>query len=430
MRIEIIAIGSELTAGVTVDTNSALLAKKLRDVGLEVSRVTLVSDGQEDMEEIFQEVFKRADAAVVTGGLGPTEDDRTRFAAAKIAGLELEEDPESIKRLEQIFQAFGRDMPKSNIWQAMFPKGSRILENPIGTARGFAMEHEGCLALFGPGVPREIKAMIDYEIVPILKERSGIKVAISTKTLRCFGLPESELADRLDDFVKLHPDVELGYSAKFPTIDLRMSAKGENIKQADARIQGAGKYIQDLLGDRIFGQGENTMAFVTAKELIKNGFTVSLAESCTGGMIAAALTDIPGSSAYFLEGAVTYSDQAKVRMLGVKPETIEKFGAVSKETAVEMAIGAREKSAANIGLSVTGIAGPDGGTPEKPVGLVHMALSFNKDNGQDKILHWENRFPGGRNRVRKLTVYAALDRIRQLCKGGKSPLDTQFNCTD
>jgi len=426
MRIEIIAIGSELVAGVTIDTNSAMMAKKLRDMGIEVTRVTLVSDVEKEMEKLFLEVFKRVDVVIVAGGLGPTQDDRTRFAAAKIAGVDLVEDTDSVKRLREIFKTFGREMPKSNIWQAMFPDGAEILENPVGTARGFAMEHENCLALFGPGVPREMEAMADLEILPMIKKRVGITGAISTTTLHCFGLPESELADRLWDFEKRFPKVELAYSAKFPSIDLRLSAKGETDETADALLLEGEKYILRILGDRIFAKEGKTMAKAAAEFLTRKNLTMAIAESCTGGMIAAALTDIPGSTAYFLEGAVTYTNEAKIRNLEVRAKTLANHGAVSKETAIEMAKGIKKHSGADVGLSVTGIAGPDGGTPDKPVGTVHMALV--KRDGRAR--HWVNRFPGGRKRVRALTVFAALDRIRMMETDEKSPLDAQFNCTD
>jgi nicotinamide-nucleotide amidase len=425
MQIEIIAIGSELTAGVTIDTNSAMLAQKLRAVGLEIDRVTLVSDQEDQIIQTFAAVFARADAAIVTGGLGPTEDDRTRFAAAKVFGAELKEHAESVDRLKMIFKAFNREMPESNRVQAMFPIGAQILENPMGTARGFACEVEGRIALFLPGVPRELEIMADQTVVPMLVDRAGLAVHIATVTLNTFGETESGLADRLKDFTSNHPEVELAYSAKFPTIELRLSAKGGTKEQADQYIADGRKYIEDILCERIFSQGGKTLPEVMGQLLIEKGLTLATAESCTGGMIGAAVTNASGSSEYFLEAAVTYSNDAKMNRLGVRAETLETYGAVSEETAIEMAEGIRKISGADLGVSVTGIAGPTGGTPEKPVGTVHMALAYNGG-----VKHWMNRVPGNRERVRNLTTYAAIDRVRRFCLGVSMEKDAQYNCKD
>ena len=425
MRVEIIAIGSELTSGQTQDTNSSMLARMLREAGLEVERVTLISDEQQQMIFAFNEVFARADVTIVTGGLGPTEDDRTRFVAAKVFGSELVEHAESLERLQQLFAAFGRPMPKSNVWQAMFPAIAQIIENPMGTARGFALEQDGRIALFAPGVPRELQVMAEQYLLPMILERTGQRVAIAGLTLHTFGLPESELADRLETYVTDFPLVELAYSARFPTIDLRLSAKGDTPQAAKEQIDAACGYILPRLGDHIFGQEDQTLPGVTGALLEKRKLTLALAESCTGGMIAAAITDVPGSSAYFLESAVTYSNQAKVARLGVSEKTLAQHGAVSEQVAREMALGICKSAGADLGLSVTGIAGPDGGTPDKPVGTVHMALVH-----PDGVLTWVNRFPGSRQRVRTLTCYAALNRIRRYCLRSDSQSPEQFNCTE
>lgn len=425
MRIEIIAIGSELTAGITVDTNSSMIARKLRQYGLEVSRVSLVSDEPERLEEIFREVFSRADVTVVTGGLGPTEDDRTRFVVAEIFDAPLEEDAESLERLKNIFAVFAREMPESNCWQAMFPKGAQILENPVGTARGFAVEKENRLAIFAPGVPRELEKMADYNILPLIVERSGKKVSIATVTLYTFGMPESELADSLKEYVASFPDVELAYSAKFPTIDLRLTARAGGETEAAEKISSARKYIEGILGNRIFGEDKDTIASVVGKLLVEQNRTLALAESCTGGMVSSALVDVPGSSDFLIEAAVTYSNDAKIRRLGVLEKILEEHGAVSVETALEMAKGIRKTAKADIGFAITGVAGPSGGTSDKPVGTVCMALAHSGGT-----MHWINRLPGGRMRIRKLATFAAMNRVRRFCLGLSQEEDAQYNCTD
>ena len=425
MRIEVIAIGSELTAGVTVDTNSSMIAQKLRQYGLEVSRMSLVSDEPEYLDEIFREVFARADITIITGGLGPTEDDRTRFVAADIFEAPLEEDEESLERLKNIFSLFGRKMPESNRFQAMFPKGAQILENPVGTARGFTVEKDDHIAIFAPGVPRELEKMTDYNILQLIIERAGQKLSIATVTLYTFGMPESELADCLEEFTAKFPEVELAYSAKFPTIDLRLTARGDDEAKAEESISKARKYIEGILGNRIFGEGKETLAGVVGKLLLDQGCTLALAESCTGGMVSSALVDVPGSSDFLLEAAVTYSNDAKIRRLDVSEQTLEKQGAVSVETAIEMAKGIRDTSKSDIGFAITGIAGPSGGTSEKPVGTVCMALAH-----PEGVLHWSNRLPGGRMRIRRLATFAAMDRVRRFCLGLKQEDDAQYNCTD
>ena len=425
MRIVIIAIGSELVSGQTVDTNSALLARKLRDIGLTLDLVTLVGDSQQDIIMTFNQVFSRADFAIVTGGLGPTEDDRTRFAAAKVMGVDLVEDADSLTRVEQLFAAFGREMPASNRVQALFPEGAEILENPMGTARGFSIRVDGCTALFAPGVPKELEVMADHILLPILREAAGSTAHYAALTLHTFGLPESELADRLEDFVADQGEVELAYAAKFPIIDLRLTANAESPDGARAKIDAGRAYLENILGQHIFGEGDDTLASVTGALLARLGLTLALAESCTGGLVAAAITDVPGSSDYFLESAVTYSNQAKENRLGVRMATLEAHGAVSEETAREMAQGIRRSSGADLGFALTGIAGPDGGTADKPVGTVHMALAH-----EGGVLHWVNRAPGSRDRVRMLAAYAALNRIRRFALRCENPGDEQFNCTD
>jgi competence/damage-inducible protein CinA-like protein len=409
MRIEIIATGSELVAGKTIDTNSAMLARLLGKFGLEVAKITLVGDPEEQIILALNEAVGRAEAIIITGGLGPTQDDRTRFAAAKVFGQPLIEDPGSIDRLVELFKLFRREMPESNRVQALFPENAMIIENPMGTARGFTLENQTCLALFAPGVPSELEAMAEASLVPMLVEKAGITETIASVTLLTFGHTESGLADDLKDFEKKYPKVELAYSAKFPVIEIRITARDPELSVAEKNLSQARAYLDEKIGGYVFSQDGKTLAAVVQDLMIARHWTLALAESCTGGMIASAITDIPGSSEHFIECAVTYSNDAKERRLGVKKQTMIDHGAVSKETAIEMAIGIREASGADIGLAVTGVAGP-GESEAKPAGLVHMALSHRA--GQ---IHWENRFPGDRRRVRVLTAHSALNRIRKFC---------------
>jgi nicotinamide-nucleotide amidase len=281
------------------------------------------------------------------------------------------------------------------------------------------------MALFLPGVPRELEIMADQTVVPMLVERSGLQVHIATVTLNTFGETESGLADALKHFTREHPKVELAYSAKFPTIELRLSARGESRDDGEALLAAGRQYIEEILCERIFSEGEETLPEVMGRLLAEKGLTLATAESCTGGLIGAAVTDASGSSDYFLESAVTYSNEAKMSRLGVNAETLEAHGAVSEAVAIEMAQGIRKTSGSDLGLSVTGIAGPTGGTPEKPVGTVHMALAF-----AGGVKHWMNRVPGNRERVRNLTTYAAMDRVRRFCLGVRMDKDAQYNCKD
>ena len=412
MRIEIIATGSELVSGVTVDTNSAMIAQKLRGAGLDVQRITLVGDGESEIADALSGANSRAELLIVTGGLGPTEDDRTRFAAAKVFGGKMVTNAATMEKIENLFKALGRPMRENNKIVAQFPEGAAIFENYRGTADGFSLENENGCAVFLPGVPAELEKMLEMDIVQWAAEKAGVATAIETAELHSFGIPESEMDDMLRPFYAAHPDVELAFSVQFPVVRLRLASKGLTAAEASSRLTSAVQFVRDTLGDHIFTEEKLPMSHVTGKLLADTGQTIALAESCTGGMLASLMTDVAGSSDYFIESAVTYSNDAKMRRLGVTPETLETFGAVSEQCAREMAEGVRQKSGATIGLSITGIAGPGGGTPDKPVGTVHMALAH-----KDGTLHWQNRYPGGRDWVRKLTSYAALDRIRRYCLG-------------
>jgi nicotinamide-nucleotide amidase len=406
MRLELILTGAELLDGRNSDTNTRLLAKALQGIGVPIARAVIVGDGHDDIAAALREALGRADAVLVTGGLGPTVDDRTRDAAAQAFGLPLVEDEPTLVWLRELFARFDRPLLDNNRRQAQFPQGARILANPIGTAAGFAVERDGRLAVFAPGVPRELELMAAEQILPLLRERFGRQQGIATVSLRTFGFTEGGLDKRLAG-VDLG-EVVLAFTAGLPEIVVTLTAVSADEAEAQARLAAARAKVEPILGESIISDDGRTLEEVVAELLTATGSTLSVAESCTGGLVAARCTNVPGSSDWFIEGAVTYSDRAKVRQLGVPEAILAAHGAVSRETAEAMALGMRERAGTTFAIGVTGIAGPSGGTLEKPVGTVHMAIA-----GPQGVQHWRDRYPGDRHRVRTLAAEQALDRLRR-----------------
>jgi len=413
MTIELLVTGQELVRGVTVDTNSPMLAQWLEHKGVSIRRISVVGDDLEQIISALSDALSRADIVIVTGGLGPTADDQTRHAAAKVFDAPLNTDLDSLMRLQNIFSSMGRKMPPNNVIQAQFPRGSQIIENPVGTARGFMCGLNGKKAYFLPGVPSELKAMA----TSVVSEIAAVAVegAIVSSTLKTIGIPESELDRLLTGFPPEGSGLMLGFSAKLPEIHLYLSARGQSIEQAQTILQDAETHLGEILGAAIYGRNDDTLQAIMGRELKKRNLKMAVAESCTAGLLAGKITEVPGSSQWFLEGIAAYSDEAKMRLLAVPRQLLEEFGAVSEECAAAMAQGAMEAADADIAVSITGIAGPDGGTPEKPVGTVCFGFAC-----RNFVRAFTRRFIGDRSGIRDRSVAAALNvvRLHLLFEGG------------
>ncbi len=407
----IIATGEELIGGGVIDTNSSMVAEALALAGCRVSRHLTVGDEIGELTQVLREAAGRARVVVFTGGLGPTDDDLTREAAAEAFDAPLELDEAQLDSLKKFFETRGYAMPESNRKQALLPKGSEKLPNPVGTACGFSLEKSGTRFYFAPGVPSELERMLAAEIVPRAR-RDVIGPATPRKSLvlRTFGLPESRLGEALSGVGGA--GVTVGYRAVFPLIDVKLAALGESAEEAEERLERAKRDVFSRVGEQVYAEGKKTLAGAVGELLRSEGATLTLAESCTGGLISKLLTDVPGSSDYFERGLVTYSNEAKVELLGVKRETLEAHGAVSEAVVLEMAEGARQRAGATYAVAVTGVAGPGGGSAEKPVGAVWLA--FSSPTGTRAKMR---RFGGDREKVRLVAAYGALDWVRRRLLG-------------
>jgi len=419
MRAEIISVGEELLLGEIIDTNASEMAERLSDLGVEVVRRTTIGDHLTEIGEALAAAVERVGSGLVlvTGGLGPTADDITREALAAAAGRRL---VFSADLLEGIAKRFGRsieEIPPTNRRQAFFPEGARVLPNAHGTAPGIELEWRGARVFLLPGVPREMRAMLADHVLPavsrLLRER-GEPVA-RVRRLHLSGLGESAVAEKIDHLMAEGGAVRVGTRASSGVITARILARAAEAAEAERLVAGTEAEIRALLGEYIYGADEESPAAGCARVLLEKKLTVAVAESCTGGLLAGALTAVPGVSAAFLLGAVTYSNEAKTRLLGVPAELIEEKGAVSEEVADAMASGVRKLAGADIAVAVTGIAGPDGGTAEKPVGTVCFAVATSSG-----VEHETRRFPpASREGVRGRSVNVALALLRRAAEGAR-----------
>jgi nicotinamide-nucleotide amidase len=411
MKVEILAIGTEVVQGDVVNTNASWLSNQMSDQGFEVLFHTAVPDEENLMLDAMARAASRADVVLVTGGLGPTVDDFTLEVASKLFQVPLVPHAESLKRLKTFFQKFNRTMTPNQERQAMLPEGAAVLTNEIGTAPGIYYRYLSAHFGFFPGVPQEMKKMFTEGFLPRVLPFVADGPKRLRRVLRCFGLPEGQLDHWVQGGRSGHAElmgVELGFRVRFPEIDIRIQTTDARLEEAARRLDEAGDAILRQVGEYIFGQDEATLAQVASDLLLEKDLSLAVAESCTGGLLASAITDIPGASEYFLEGLVTYSNDAKIDLLGVRPESLERFGAVSREVALEMARGVRARAKSDLGIGITGIAGPGGGTPEKPVGTVHVAMVHSEGEWEQRYL-----FPWGRDRFKQVAVATALDRIRR-----------------
>lgn len=408
MKAEIIAVGTELLLGDILNTNAQYLSKELAALGISVYYQSVVGDNETRLFNALQEAFEKSDMVIATGGLGPTKDDLTKEVGAKYFNKELVLDEESLNSIESFFRRMCKDIPESNKKQAMLPKGCIILKNNNGTAPGCIIEESGKTLILLPGPPKEAVPMFEESVKPYLKKFSeGILIS---KVLRTFGLGESSMAEKVGDIINRENPTVAPYAKDNEAI-LRITAKGKDEEEAKKLISQTEKEIRNILGDYIYGEGDTTLEYVVAEMLVHKNITVATAESCTGGLIAATLVNYPGVSSIFTHGVVTYANEAKVQLLGVKNETLEKYGAVSEQTAKEMAEGIVRISGARIGISVTGIAGPGGGTKEKPVGLVYAGMCID-----GKVKAKKLNLTGDRQKVRTRTVMTVLDWLRRELK--------------
>lgn len=376
MIAEILATGDEIRTGSLIDSNSAYIAERIEMSGIPVLRHTTVGDDPAELVKVFKEIGSRADIAVVTGGLGPTEDDLTAEAAAEAAGVKCELDQAALVMIENFFHKFKRTMNASTRKQAFLPRGARRLDNTVGTAPGFLLKIAGCHFFFLPGVPMEMKKMLSRDVLPQIIDLIGDRRTFCrVRTLSTFGLPESATNERLAGLNDRFPEIKLGLRAKYPAIHVRLYAYGPQQNRLESMLKEASLWVSKRLGKKVISAYGKNMETTVGALLSQSNATLAVAESCTGGLIAHRLTNVPGSSDYFLLSSVTYANQAKSDVLGVSSRTLQQYGAVSEETAKEMAKGVRRLAGADFGLSTSGVAGPDGGTKEKPVGTVCIALA-------------------------------------------------------
>ncbi|KAF0178131.1 MAG: competence/damage-inducible protein CinA [Limisphaerales bacterium] len=419
MNIELINTGSELMLGRVLNTHQQWLCRQLADLGYVVTRQVAVADTADDIERAVREALGRADFIITTGGLGPTSDDITRDRIAALLGRKLHEDPAIVAHVESFFAQRNRPMPASTRVQAMVPDGALVLANAHGTAPGLALhvspnpfrpEGKPSWLVMLPGPPRELRPMFTNQVTPLLKERLPLDADFVCRTLRTVGIGESYLEERIAGPLKPLTDagLELGYCAHTGAVDVRFVARGCG---ADADVAEAARIVHELAGEHIFGEGDDELEQVLVRRLTERKQTLALAESCTGGFIANRITSVPGASAVFLAGLVTYSNAAKEHFLGVRAATLAAHGAVSEPVAREMAEGARAKTGADFALAVTGIAGPGGGTPEKPVGTVFIALA---SAAGTKVINPVNRYD--RETFKYLTSLQALELLRRAMK--------------
>jgi len=414
VKAEILTIGDELLRGEIVDSNKAFLSDRLFGLGIETRFQVSVGDDPADMKDAFRRAAGRGDIALVSGGLGPTRDDLTIEVLARSFGRELQLDQASLEEIRAFFARFGREMAPNNAKQAEFPEGAEVLPNPIGTAPGCLLEESGTLFFCMPGVPRELQRMMDEQVLPRIEERLARvpgRPVVRTALLRTFGIGESNLDQELADLAR-EGDVSLGFRTAFPDNYLRPVARGATASEAEAKLARVCAAIRERLGPMLYGSDAETMEEVVGELLREQGKTLAVAESCTGGLIGERITDVPGSSDYFLGGVVAYADRMKATLLGVPEPLLLEYGAVSEPVAIAMAEGARERFGADLAVSTTGIAGPGGGSEAKPVGLVWVGFS----DGEESTAR-EFELPLVRSRHRMATAQIALDWVRRALLG-------------
>ncbi|MBO0726978.1 MAG: competence/damage-inducible protein A [Blastocatellia bacterium] len=410
LNAEIIAIGSEMLTPFRLDTNSLWLTERLNAMGIEVRLKTVVGDDESRLEETIRDAMKRSEIVISTGGLGPTEDDITRKIFSRVLKRQLVLEDAILEKIRARFARRNMPMPEINARQALVINGAKMLENNNGTAPGMLITEGKCTVVLLPGPPREMKPIFDASVAPVLKQRVG-DLLIMRRTLSIFGLTESAVDELAAPIYKKYQNHATTILFKDGQIELHLTAQARNESEAVKLLDELGGKLDEVLGEYVFSRSNETLEEVVGRSLKQRGYTLATAESCTGGLLAGRITDVPGSSEYFLEGVVSYSNEAKADLLRVPKKLIETHGAVSEQVAGAMAAGIRKRAGSTFGIGVTGVAGPGGGSDEKPVGLVYIALADDSQTTTRKFI-----FPGDRQFIRTLSVNAALDMVRRRVK--------------
>lgn len=405
MIAEIVTIGTEITTGSTLNTNTYYLSQKLFELGIETHYHTTVDDDEERLKRVIEIALDRADLIITTGGLGPTKDDMTKEVIAKALGLELELDEEMKKKLQDMFARTGRRMSKNNLKQALRPKGASFIENDNGTAPGIFINKDNKKIIMLPGPPYEMNNMFEKHV----KNLIGDETVILSKSVNTVGIGESNLESRLNELKLATPNTTIATFAKGGTVEIKIISNGTDRVRVQEEIDNIVGRLREEFKDYIYGYDNINIEEVVVKMLIEKGKKIGLCESCTGGLVSSMITRVPGASMVLDRAIVSYSNDAKVEELGVNPSTLEKYGAVSEETAYEMAKGLLDRGKVDIVVSITGIAGPDGGSKEKPVGLVYLCV-MTRDN--HRVI--KCNFNGNRQTIQTRTAIKALDEIRKV----------------
>jgi len=413
MKAEIISIGDEIMYGHTLDSNSAYISQRLADLGIEVVYQTSVGDEVSRIVEAINQAKQRVNLLITTGGLGPTHDDVTMKGIIKAFKKNLVFHPEILEKIKQRYEKRGMEMPQINQNQALIPQGAKYFDNAVGSAPGILVQEDKVIFIALPGVPREMKYLLDEQIIPYL-ESQKIAGKIVHKKIRTTGIVESALYEKVEGVIKETKEVKIAFLPGYQGVDIRLTATPKAGKAAEGAVGQIEKKILDRVGEFVYTTDSESPEELVGRLLKEKKMKLAVAESCTGGLLASKLTSIPGSSDYFDRGVITYSNQAKTQILGVPEEIINKFGAVSPQVAEAMAKGIVKTSGADLGIAVTGIAGPGGGSEEKPVGLVYIGLG-------NRTKAWVEKFLFGQDRliIRERTVYAALNIIRLHLLGKK-----------
>lgn len=405
MKAEIITVGTEILLGDILNTNCRYLSRELAAMGIEMYYQITVGDNEERLLKTLDESLNRSDIVICTGGLGPTEDDITKEVCAKYFGYELELHKPSLDAMIERFKHMNRVPTKNNEKQAYFPKEAYILKNDNGTAPGCIMEKEGKMIVVLPGPPREMEPMFENYVKPYLSKLTDD--VIESEVLRIIGVGESKVENDILDIIDSQTNPTIATYAKGYECTLRITAKAKSVEEAKEIIKPMSDEMKRRFGQSLYATGETSIEEVVSKMLVENNLKIAVAESCTGGMVSASLINYPGISSVFMEGCVTYSNEAKMKSLGVKKETLDVYGAVSDKCAKEMASGVAARYNTNIGIATTGIAGPDGGTDEKPVGLVYFGIYIN-----GKVISKKYVFNGDRQGVRERATRTILNDLR------------------
>ena len=410
IKAELITIGDELLYGHVLDTNAAFIGEKLAEAGIELIFHTTVGDQADNLINAISQAMNRVDIVLTTGGLGPTHDDITKKIICKYFKRQLVFHEEILKELEKKYKAQGIKMPPINQNQALLPQGAKFLDNSTGSALGIVIEERAKTFVSMPGVPSEMRLMVIEQLMPMLKKRAAGQV-ICHRKLRTIGIIESAIFEKVKDIVEEKSIIEIAFLPSFRGVDIRLTAKAKDVAEAQTAIEALEARFAERIGKYIFGYDNDELPEIIGKLLVDRQATIAVAESCTGGLLGKLFTDNPGSSVYFLGGVIAYSNYIKTKILNVPAIVLERHGAVSAETAKYMAEGVRQLTGATIGISITGIAGPDGGTSEKPVGLTYVGLST-PDGVMVKDLHYGK----DRERNRQRAAYSAMDVVRRYLK--------------